>query len=81
VLGHGTRDVDTVDQDPARRRIVEAQQQLERRALAGAGGADESDGLTGLDRQREIVERRVLRPRRIAKPHVLELDPAPARLR
>ena len=59
-------------------RIVEAQQQLERRALAGARRPDERDGLAGLDRHREVVERRALGARRIAEPHVLELDAAAA---
>ena len=59
VLGIGARDVDAVDEDAPFGRIVEPQQELERRALAGARRPDERDRLAGLDRQREVVERRV----------------------
>ena len=47
--------------DAARPRIVEAQQQLEHRALAGARRADERDRLAGRDVEREIVERAAIR--------------------
>ncbi len=75
-LGIRARDVDAVDEHAAFGRIVEAQQQLERRALAGTGRADERDRLAGLDREREIVERQAFGARRIAETHVLELDAA-----
>ena len=41
--------VDAVDQDPAARGIVEARDQAEQRALAGAGRADERHAAPGLD--------------------------------
>src|SRR5690606_23482007 len=78
VLGIGLRDVDAVDQNAARIRVVEAEQELKRRALARARRADERDRLAGLHLEREVVERRHLRPRRIAEADVLELDPAAA---
>ena len=43
----GARHVDAVDQHATARRIVEAQQQLERRALAGARWSDEGDRFAG----------------------------------
>ena len=43
------RDVDAVDHDPAAMHVIEARQQRAERALAGAGRADESHGLTGPD--------------------------------
>ena len=59
--GSAVRDVDAVDQDAARGRVVEAQQQLERRALARARGPDERDGLARAHREVEVVERLRLR--------------------
>ena len=47
----GRRDVDAVERHRARRRVVEAQQQVEDRALAGAGGADDRHRLAGRDRE------------------------------
>ena len=55
--GLAAGDVDAVDDDAAGRRIVEAQQQLERRALAGARRTDEGDVLARSDVEREAVER------------------------
>ena len=75
------RDVDAVEQHAARRRIVEAQQQLERRALARAGRPDERDRLAGLDLHPEVVECLRLRSRRIAEGHVVELNSAAMRAR
>ncbi len=54
--------------------IVEAHQQLDDRGLAGAGRADDGDGLAGRDLQIEIVERLRLRPRRIMEGDVVEFD-------
>ncbi len=53
-------DVDAVDEDRARRRLVQPRQQVDQRRLAGAGGADERRGLPGLDPQRHVVEHRRL---------------------
>src|SRR5690606_387573 len=60
-------DVNAVDQDAPRARIVETKEQLERRALACAGWPDERDRLAGRDLEREVIEGRDLLPRRIAK--------------
>ena len=49
LLGRGTVDVD----DPAAR-VIEAVDQFEERRLAAAGGTDEDDELTRLDRQRDV---------------------------
>ncbi len=49
--GSRARDVDAVDEHAARGRIVEPQQQLKRRALAGTRRPDERDRLAGLDRR------------------------------
>lgn len=48
--------VDAVEADPARVGIEEAQEQLEDRRLAGAGGADEGDRLARPDLQRQLAE-------------------------
>ncbi len=57
-----------------RRRVVEAQQQVEDRALAGAGGADDRDLLARPHRERHAVEHHGLGPRRIGEAHGLERD-------
>ena len=59
--------------------IVEAQQQMKQRALAGAGRADDRDLLAGLDRQRDAVDRRHIRPRRIGEADIVEADIAARR--
>ena len=46
VLRH-VRDVLAVDQDAALLEVVEAQQQVDERRLAGAGAADQADLLAG----------------------------------
>jgi hypothetical protein len=48
-------------------RVVEAQQQLEGRALAGAGRADEGDRLARPIIEREARQRGCIRPRRVAE--------------
>ena len=52
-------DVLPVDQDAAALDVVEAQQQVHDRALAGARAADQADLLAGPDVQREIVDHRL----------------------
>ena len=44
-------DVLPVDQDAPPVEVIEAEQQVDQRRLAGAGGADEADLLARLDRQ------------------------------
>ena len=73
--------IDAVERDAALLRIVEAQQQLEHRALAGAGRPDQRDRFAGFDREREIVQRRAVGPRRIAEFDMLETHRAAHRLR
>ncbi len=58
------RDVDAVQADAARGGVVQPQQQLDQRALAAAGAADEGHRLAGRDAQRDAVERRPHQPRR-----------------
>ena len=59
-----------VDEHRAARRVVEARDELGDRRLAGAGRADERDGLARRDLQREVLQRphRVLARRRSEKP-------------
>src|SRR4051812_40725128 len=61
-----------VDEDAARLDIVEAQEQVDERRLAGTRATDQADALSGLYLQRQIVQhrRRILAP--IAERHVLE---------
>ena len=59
--------------------VVEALQQLEHGALAGARRADQRHRLARFDREREFVEHALLRPRRIGEADAIELDPRPAR--
>ena len=56
-----------VERHGARLRIVEPQDQVEDRALARAGGADDRDLLARLDVERHAVEHVGLRPRRIGE--------------
>src|SRR5690606_24663875 len=66
--------VGAVQPDSAGNRIVEAQEQREDGALAGARGADDRHRLTGTDVQREIVQRDGIFARRIGEGHGLEGD-------
>ena len=50
------RDVLAVDQDAARLQVVEAQQQVDQRRLAGARAADEADLLARRDVQRQVLD-------------------------
>ena len=68
------RSASTPSTDAAGLRIVEAQQQLEHRGLAGAGGADQRHRLAGFTAQRESPQRRLRRARRIVEGDVVELD-------
>ena len=54
-------DVDTVDGDPAGFDVIEPQQQVDERRLAGAGPADQADLLARPDRQVEIADHRYSR--------------------
>ena len=58
-----------------RLRIVEPQDQVKDRALAGARGADDRDLLAGLDAKRHVVEHVGLGPRRIGKAHAPRTRP------
>ena len=49
-------DVLAVDQDAAALRVVEMQQQVHQRRLAGAGRADQPDALAGRDAQVDAVQ-------------------------
>ena len=71
VLVHGH----VVDRDGARRRVVEAGDELHDRALARAGLADERDGLARDDLHVDAAER-VVDGARVAEAHVVELDVA-----
>ena len=53
--GSSLRDVDAIERHASRCRIVEAQQQLERRALAGAGRTDERHRLARRDLETETL--------------------------
>ena len=65
-------DVDTVVEDAAHRRIVEAQQQLEQGGLAGARRPDDGHGFTRPDREREVMQRTILAARGIGKDDAIE---------
>ena len=49
-------DVDAVEQDLAALDVVEAQQELNGGGFAGAGVADDGDGLAGLDAEGDIAQ-------------------------
>ena len=51
-------DIDAVDEDRAGRRLVQSRQQAEQRRLAGAGGADEGGGRSGLDPEGDVGQHR-----------------------
>ena len=48
-------DVDAVDQNCTFRHVEKAADQIDQRAFAGAGGADQADHLAGLDLQIDAV--------------------------
>ena len=77
----GRLDRHAVERDRAACRIVEAQQQMKQRALAGARRADDRDLFAGLDRQRNVVDRHHIRPRRIGEADIVEADIAARRHR
>ena len=79
--GSASVSLHAVEGHAARQRIVEAQDQMEDRAFAGAGRPDQRELLAGLDRERQAVEHRRFRPRRIGKAHVAERHLAARRLR
>ena len=70
-----------VERDPPGRWIVEAQQQMEYRALAGAGRSDNRDFLALPDLERDAIQGRMLEPRRIGEVDVAESDFAARRQR
>ena len=72
----GALGVDSVDENPARLRVIESQGQIEQRALAGAGWSNDSDRLARLDRQRDALQSPCLAPPLIGESHVLKLQPA-----
>src|SRR3546814_6894806 len=74
-------DVCSSDLDGAALRIVEAQQKLEDRRLAGARGADDGDLLARLDREAEALQGGALGARGIVEHYVVEGDGATRRLR
>src|SRR6185312_12524600 len=74
-----SRDVDAVEGDPALIQLVEAQDEVDERGLAGAGGTDDGNGVAGLGHQREVLDERLLRL--ISEGDSLELDAAPHRRR
>ena len=57
--GHAA-DVDAVDGQAPLIGLVEPQDQIEQRALAGTGGTDNRDALAGIELEAEIVEHRRL---------------------
>ena len=79
--GSASRDAHAVERDAAGARIVEAQQQMEDRALAGARWADDRDLLALPHRERDAVEHGRVRPRRIGEAHVARTHLAARRLR
>ena len=56
-------DVLAVDEDATPLEVVEAQQQIDQRRLAGAGAADQPDPFTGLDGERQMVDEAARRGR------------------
>jgi hypothetical protein len=76
-IGRGERHA--VQLDGAGLRIVEPLGQLEQGGLAGAGGADDGNGLAWLDGQREVVQRGLLGPGRVAEGDMLERQLAASR--
>ena len=73
------RDVLAVDEDAPALEVVEAQEQVDERRLAGAGAADEADLLARPDGQREVLDD--LRLPAVVEAGVLEADLAARRPR
>ena len=71
-LEAGLAHVDAVDRHFPVLRVVEAQQQLEDRALAGAARADEGDGLARPHLHREGLQRRMAWPRGVVEGDAVE---------
>src|SRR5947207_12240280 len=75
-------DVDAIHGDSPFADVVEPQQQVDQRALARPGGADDADTLAGLDVEADVAEDVIsivfsagpVSPDVIRKPHVLEDD-------
>ena len=65
-------DVDAVDGDAAAVDVVEPQQQVDDRRLAGAGRPDDADALSGFDRERHVAQHVVLVV--VREPDVVEGD-------
>ncbi len=80
LAGVGLAQVNAVDRHLALHRIVEAQQQAEDRALAGAGGTHQGDPLAPAHLQREAIQRQLVLAARIGEGDVGELDLAPGGL-
>ena len=70
-------DVHAVDEDPARRGVVEAGQQVRDRALAGAGGANDGSRLTGPQLEAHVVQCRDIPA--VFEGHRVEGDASPGR--
>ena len=64
-------DVDTIDSDSSFLDIVETQQQIRQRALAGTGMPHHGQGLTWFDREGDILQNRLTL--QIREGHVIEL--------
>ena len=80
--GSASRDAHAVERDGPGARIVEAQEQMEDRALAGARGADDRDLLARRARENDTPSStRRVGPRRIGEAHVVERDLAARRRR
>src|SRR5581483_1037856 len=69
--------IDAVDEDAARGGVVEPRDEVDERGLAAAGGADQGDGLAGLDPDADTVER-LAAGAQVRERDLLELEP-PAR--
>lgn len=71
-------DVDSIQQDTPSERVIEAQDEGRNGALAAARSADEGVGLARFEDQAEarLFQDRDVRPTRVRKGNVLELDPA-----
>ncbi len=67
------RRVDAVEQDASAVQLVEAHDQVHERRLAGPRGAHDRDRLARLDRQRQVVDERLVLL--VAEVDVLELEP------
>src|SRR4029077_18387653 len=67
-------DIDSVDQDTPRGRIIESGNQTEQRCLAGTGRADDGDALPGLYLEVDVLQHGIAS---VIKPNALECDPAP----